>query len=66
MSWRWESLDSSGQPVEGAPTGTFPTQGEAEAWLSESWKDLADAGVAAVTLYEEGVVAYGPMPLDPA
>jgi hypothetical protein len=41
----------------------FPTQSEAEAWLGESWADLADLGVDAVTLVHDGVPVYGPMSL---
>ena len=36
-----------------------------EAWLAESWADLADVGVAAVTLMCFDDVVYGPMSLDP-
>lgn len=64
--WRWDCLDDSGAPVPDASPGVFPTQSEAEAWLSESWEELGDAGVAAVSLRHEGEVVYGPMPLDPA
>lgn len=67
-TWRWEALDAAGATLADAPgaTAVFPTQGEAEAWLSESWEELADAGVAAVTLKHGDAPAYGPMPLDPA
>ncbi|MBA3529105.1 MAG: hypothetical protein H0T91_07345 [Propionibacteriaceae bacterium] len=41
----------------------FPTQGEAESWLGEFYPDLLEAGVAAVTLYEEDRLVYGPMRL---
>ena len=61
----WTCLDSTGAAVE-VDTGTFPTQGEAEAWLGESWEELAEQGVASVSLEQNGVVAYGPMKLDPA
>lgn len=65
-SWGWHCLDDSGEQVTQAAPGVFPTQAEAEAWLSESWEELADAGVASVSLRHEGEVVYGPMPLDPA
>ena len=44
----------------------FPTQAEAEAWLSEEWTTLADAGVEQVTLMRGEVEVYGPMSLSPA
>lgn len=54
MEYRW-SCDS---PV-------FDDQTAAEEWLSEHWKDLADAGVDEVTLLCDGEVVYGPMSLHP-
>jgi hypothetical protein len=41
----------------------FPSQGDAESWLGEQWRELAEAGVDAVTLEHEGTVVYGPMSL---
>ena len=41
----------------------FPTQADAEAWLTESWRDIADAGATQVTLRNGVDVVYGPMPL---
>jgi hypothetical protein len=43
----------------------FPAQGDAESWLGEVWRDLADAGADAVRLYEDGREVYGPMSLHP-
>ena len=43
----------------------FPTQADAEAWLTESYEELADDGVEAVTLTDEDRVVYGPMSLHP-
>jgi hypothetical protein len=65
-SYRWQLEDASGQPLADRPEASvpFPTQAEAEAWFAESWQDLADAGVAQVSLLREGVVVYGPMPLS--
>ena len=65
-AWTWRCEDASGTPISGeaVPTAGFPDQGEAEAWLSESWADLADAGVSQVTLLEGDRVVYGPMSLE--
>ncbi len=63
--YRWVALDRDGEPEPGPAPGVFPTQADAEAWLSESWADLAAAGVAAVTLKRFDDVVYGPMSLDP-
>lgn len=41
----------------------FPTQADAEAWLTASYEDLVEAGFASVTLLEGDRVVYGPMSL---
>jgi hypothetical protein len=66
-AYTWVCLDDAGRtlPPEGAVASTFPSQVEAEAWLGESWEELAEAGVAAVTLRCNGVDVYGPMSLAP-
>ncbi len=62
MSWRWAP--------DRAPSGDvvldrgFASQGEAESWLGEYYPDLVEAGVSAVTLFEEDRLVYGPMRLD--
>ncbi|GAB3623470.1 hypothetical protein GCM10027418_15530 [Mariniluteicoccus endophyticus] len=57
--WRWE-------PDQGTIDTTFPSQAEAEAWLTEAYEDLADQGVTEVTLHEGDRVVYGPMSLLPS
>ena len=61
----WLCLDDDGRPVTTGANSTFPSQVEAEAWLGESWEELAEQGVAAVTLQCNGVDVYGPMSLAP-
>lgn len=65
-SYRWRLEDTSGRPLPEGPEHSvpFPTQAEAEAWFTESWEDLASAGVAQVTLLRDKTVVYGPMPLS--
>lgn len=60
MAWRWTYQGLDGQSQD------FPDQTEAEAWLSDEWRNLLDTGVSAVTLLEDGREVYGPMPLTPA
>jgi hypothetical protein len=67
-TWRWVLLDASGKDVsaEHDPSGRelrFTSQGDAETWVGEAWRDLAEAGVDAVTLYEADREVYGPMSL---
>jgi hypothetical protein len=49
---------------EAAPRSqVFPSQGDAESWLGETWPELLHAGVAAVTLLDGDRKVYGPMGL---
>jgi len=67
MVWTWRYEKSDGSAVE-LPGGTeeFPTQGDAESWIGESWRELLDGGVDQVVLLEDGAKVYGPMVLHPA
>ena len=40
------------------------TQGDAETWIGEMWRELVDAGIDAVVLLEDGREVYGPMSLS--
>lgn len=62
--WRWRLEDSSGKEVQ-AEGGDqeFPSQSDAESWVGEAWRELLDAGVDAVTLFEGDREVYGPMSL---
>jgi hypothetical protein len=65
VPWWLQLLDGDGavdEPEDGRQE--FPTRGDAESWVGEFWPDLADGGVAAVTLFEGDREVYGPMPLS--
>ena len=65
---RYKLEDASGAVVEvtGELAGqTFPSQADAESWVGETWSELAEQGVDAVTLLEADRVVYGPMSLHP-
>ncbi len=66
MSWSWqlESADGSVLATPSAPVQ--PSQSDAESWLGEHWRELAEQGVGQVTLLDDGAVVYGPMSLEPA
>jgi len=66
-SHSWQFFNASGETVQnvGLSGLTFPSQAEAEAWMSEQWPTLADAGVETVTLWRDSEVVYGPMSLSP-
>jgi hypothetical protein len=68
--WRWRLLDADGAEVElpDSLTGNgprFPSQGDAETWVGESWRELAEQGVDSVVLVEGDREVYGPMSLHP-
>lgn len=68
MAWTWTYEGPDGKPVtapDDAPEQPpFPTQADAESWVGEVWRDLREAGVHGVTLFEDDRKAYGPMSLD--
>ncbi|GAA1641452.1 hypothetical protein GCM10009744_34220 [Kribbella alba] len=68
MSWTWRFETAEGASADpGELTGQeFSAQGDAESWLGESWRDLADKGVGQVYLIEDGREVYGPMSLRAA
>ncbi len=65
MSWTWRFETAAGAPADPGDIGSsdFSAQGDAESWLGEIWRDLADRGVAQVYLLEDGREVYGPMSL---
>jgi hypothetical protein len=68
-TWVWIYQGADGRPVDALPpaavTTGFPAQSEAESWIGESWRELLDAGIDAVSLYEGDRLVYGPMSLHP-
>jgi hypothetical protein len=65
VSWTWRFETAAGEPADPGDVGSsdFSAQGDAESWLGEIWRDLADRGVAQVYLLEDGREVYGPMSL---
>jgi hypothetical protein len=69
MTWTWRFEAADGSPVQQATVPehsrvTFPSQADAESWLGESWRELLQAGVEQVTLFEGEREVYGPMGLS--
>ncbi len=64
MAWTWRIETSEGDPValeSGVPA--FTSQSDAESWLGEVWRELADEGAGQATLLEHDRDVYGPMSL---
>jgi hypothetical protein len=62
VSWTWR-LEATDGSVLSISTPAHPNQSDAESWLGENWRELAERGVAAVTLLDGGSQVYGPMSL---
>ena len=65
--WSWRLEDAAGAEVAVSADYAgrrFASQADAESWVGEIWADLAELGVAAVTLMETDRVVYGPMSLS--
>lgn len=66
MSWHWEPTWAEAAGTQDEPEdlhARFGSQGDAESWLGENYPELVAAGVAAVSLFEEDRLVYGPMDL---
>ncbi len=68
VAFRWRYLDASAAVIDG-PDEEFDDQQEAEAWFSDVWPELREAGVDAVVLLDCGTdegdaEVYGPMSLQ--
>lgn len=70
MTWTWTYEGPDGAAVDLTDAAVeqpeFPTQADAESWIGETWRELREAGVHAVSLVEDDRPVYGPMSLDPA
>ncbi|MFI1796040.1 hypothetical protein ACH427_01585 [Streptomyces sp. NPDC020379] len=55
--WRFEKADGTETSPSVEPED-FTTQGDAESWIGEVWKDLLDGGAEQVTLFEDGTEIY--------
>lgn len=64
MSWTWRYEDQAGTTVDSVEPEAFESRSDAESWLGENFGELADSGVAAVTLLDGETKIYGPMSLS--
>ncbi|MER6118220.1 hypothetical protein E6R60_31260 [Streptomyces sp. A0642] len=65
MAWTWRFEKSDGTETEPAlQPEEFTTQGDAESWIGEYWKELLEGGADQVTLFDDTTKIYGPMSLQ--
>lgn len=62
MVYLWRYSDEAGVVADG-PAMSFESQEAAESWLSESYVDLLEQGISAVSLFNDLQAVYGPMEL---
>ncbi|MFF1375518.1 hypothetical protein [Streptomyces sp. NPDC058308] len=63
-AWTWRFEKADGTEVQPAvQPEEFTTQGDAESWVGECWKELSEGGADQVTLFEDTKKIYGPMSL---
>lgn len=62
-TWWWRLEGPDGTEVSPEQRPEFPTRSDAESYVGESYAELAESGVAAVTLFEGDREVYGPMSL---
>ncbi|CAM5564915.1 hypothetical protein [Streptomyces abikoensis] len=55
--WRFEKADGTETSPAVEPE-EFSTQGDAESWIGEVWKELLDGGAERVTLFEDATEIY--------
>lgn len=63
LEWHWVP-DRKPGPDAPSLAERFPSQGEAETWLGETYPDLLAGGVTAVSLHQGDRRVYGPMSLE--
>ncbi|ARZ70482.1 hypothetical protein M1P56_06335 [Streptomyces sp. HU2014] len=56
-AWRFEKADGTETSPAVEPE-EFTTQGDAESWIGEVWKELLDGGAERVTLFEDDTEIY--------
>ena len=64
-TWRYEKADGAAVSGAGLQEAIFASQGDAESWLGENWRELLDSGVDQVSLFDDARKQYGPMSLHP-
>lgn len=65
-AWWWRLVGPGGGEVavsEEYADQRFASQADAESWVGETWRELAEQGVDAVVLLEHDREVYGPMAL---
>ena len=57
MTWTWKLEDADGNALE-TPESDLGSQGDAESWLGERWRDFTAEGATVAELLEDGRSVY--------
>lgn len=57
MTWTWQLEDADGNALE-VPDDDLGSQGDAESWLGERWRDFTAEGATTAILKEDDKVVY--------
>ncbi len=63
LTWRWRLEAPDGSELTEPASPGHQNQSDAESWVGENWRELADNGVAQATLFDGERKVYGPMSL---
>lgn len=61
--WEWTLYDDAGDRLAEPVTPVFTNQFDAETWLGEHWRSLANAGAATAQVLSGGHAAAAPVTL---
>lgn len=61
-TWTWQ-LDTEAGEIADLEVPTFTSQSDAESWIGEVWRELAEGGAVQASLLQDDHVVYGPMSL---
>ena len=62
-TWNWQFLDPAEAVLASPASPAFTSRFDAEEWLGENWRRLAEEGVAAVRLLRDGQPVIPALPL---
>jgi len=57
MTWTWKLEDAEGTALD-TPDSDLGSQGDAESWLGERWREFAEQGAISASLIEDGRTVY--------
>ncbi|THV41828.1 hypothetical protein [Glycomyces buryatensis] len=57
MTWTWQIEDGDGNILE-TPDSDLGSQGDAESWLGERWREFVADGATVAALMEDGRTVY--------